>query len=39
VLLESENHIPLVHDEAWPVARSALRNFLKAKEHALADAL
>jgi len=39
VLLESENHIPLVHDVAWPVARSALRNFLKAKERALADAL
>ncbi len=39
VLLESENHIPLAHDDAWPVARSALRNFLKAKERALADAL
>jgi hypothetical protein len=39
VLLDSENHIPLVHDKGWPVARSALRNFLQAKERALADAL
>jgi pimeloyl-ACP methyl ester carboxylesterase len=38
-LLESENHIPLVHDEAWPVARSALRNFLRAKDRVLADSL
>ena len=38
VLLDSANHIPLVHDEGWPAARLALRNFLKANERALVDA-
>jgi pimeloyl-ACP methyl ester carboxylesterase/AraC-like DNA-binding protein len=39
VLLECENHIALAPDDAWPVARSALREFLKVKERALSDAL
>ncbi|NUT01594.1 MAG: alpha/beta fold hydrolase, partial [Sphingomonas sp.] len=38
VLLDSENHIPLEHDKAWPAARSAFRQFLKVRERALADA-
>ena len=39
VLLDSENHIPLVHDKGWPPARAALRSFLGARERALVDAL
>jgi len=38
VLLDSENHIPLVHDAGWPEARSALRSFLNARDRALVDA-
>ena len=30
VLLDSENHIPLAGEPAWPVARSALRQFLRS---------
>jgi pimeloyl-ACP methyl ester carboxylesterase len=30
VMLDSENHIPLADEPAWPVARSALRQFLRA---------
>jgi pimeloyl-ACP methyl ester carboxylesterase len=29
VMLKSENHLPLVDESAWRVARSALRNFLR----------
>ena len=29
VLLKSENHIPLADEGAWPVARAAVRHFLK----------
>lgn len=38
VLLDSENHIPLVHDQGWRQARAALRNFLAAEERVLVDA-
>jgi pimeloyl-ACP methyl ester carboxylesterase len=30
VLLDSENHIPLAGEPAWPAARSALREFLRS---------
>ena len=29
VLLDSENHVPLADEPAWPVARTALRQFLR----------
>ena len=29
MLLDSENHIPLAGEPAWPAARSALRQFLR----------
>ena len=30
LMLDCENHIPLSHDKAWPIARAALANFLSA---------
>jgi pimeloyl-ACP methyl ester carboxylesterase len=30
VLLECENHMPLADEPAWPVARTALRQFLRS---------